>query len=622
MARCAAWGSPNEVWKMDDHFLNAASRSEATFSRWLEQFEAFVTNANSANAATVFSDDSYWKDLLAFTWEHRVFGGREEITRAMGAAAGAVKPRNFRPAEGRPAPKRRGRARREVIEGFFDFDTETGSGSGFVRLVPDADNPDDAKAWVLLTTLQSLRGFEEKIGSNRPTGDEFSRNEVELSWAEGREQSRRFEDRDPEVIVIGAGHAGLVAAARLRQLGVDVLVVEQTPRVGDIWRARYTSLTLHNELMANHLPYMPFPDTWPVWLTKDQLANWLEAYAQFMELNVWTSTTFEGGNYDEATKSWTVTLRRDDGFVRELNCRHIVVSTGISGSVPKRAEIAGLADFRGEVLHSAEFTDGSDYAGRNVLVVGTGNSAHDIAQDMFVKGAANVSMLQRGPTCVISLKPGAAMIYNIYNEDARTEDIDLIAASIPYHLLADIYRGITQKAAKMDSDLLERLNKVGFKTYFGRDDTGFQMMYMRGEGGYYIDVGCSEMIANGSIGVLQTSDSDGFVQGGLKMKDGSTVPLDAVVLATGFENMQENIRQMFGDTVADKVGSVWGFDEHYQMRAMWRRTGQEGLWITGGALLDSRIFSRFMALEIKAELAGLLPEKNALPLASLQLAHA
>ncbi len=223
-------------------------------------------------------------------------------------------------------------------------------------------------------------------------------------------------------------------------------------------------------------------------------------------------------------------------------------------------------------------------------------------------------MLQRGPTCVISLQPGAAMIYAIYEEGRATEDVDMIAASIPFPLLTESYRYITQKAAALDADMLEGLNARGFKTYFGSDGTGFQMKYMRGEGSYYIDVGCSAYIADGSIGVLQTEDTEGLSSTGLIMKDGSTKPCDVLVLATGFKNMQENIRAMFGDAVADKVGTVWGFDENYQMRAMWRRTGQEGLWITGGALLDSRLFSRFMTLEIKADLEGILPERDSLPL--------
>jgi cation diffusion facilitator CzcD-associated flavoprotein CzcO len=588
--------------------------AKEVFANWLDCFAACLERGDAEGASKLFVPGGYWKDLLAFTWEHKLFSGRAEIAHALLMTLDQIKPRNIRHAPARPAPVAARRSRENVIEAYFDFDTEVGVGTAFVRLLLAKERSGEASAWILLTTLQELRGFEEKVGERRPTGDDYAMNATGRSWLDDRERRKSFAGREPQVIVIGAGHAGLVAAARLKQLGVDTLVVERSPRVGDVWRNRYRSLTLHNEVMANHLPYMSFPKSWPVWLSKDQLGLWLEVYAECMELDVWTSTELCGTAYSEAEKLWTVDLRLSDGSVTQKRCRHIVVATGVSGSVMHRADLPGLGDFKGEVLHSSEFQDGSYYKGKNAIVVGTGNSGHDIAQDLFVKGAKTVSMLQRGPTCVISLKPGAAMIYAIYDEERPTEDVDMIAAAIPFPLLEESYRWITHKAAALDAELLEGLKRKGFKTYFGNDGTGFQMMYMRGEGGYYIDVGCAAYIADGSIGVLQTEDSDSFTKNGLRMKDGSVVPCDVVVLATGFKNMQENLRMIFGDAIAGKVGEVWGFDENYQMRGMWRRTGQEGLWITGGAILDSRIFSRFMALEIKAELEGILPAKDALPL--------
>ncbi len=589
--------------------------AEAVFGAWLERLGDCLERGDAEGASRLFATDGYWKDLLAFTWEHKVFCGRAEIAGALAATLGKIAPRNIRPAAMRPVATAARRSRQPVIEGYFDFDTQVGRGTSFVRL---RESEEGLVAWILLTTLQGLHGVEEKVGERRPTGDDYAMNTVGRNWLDDRVEQRAFVDRDPQVIVIGAGHAGLVAAARLRQLGVDTLVVEKSPRVGDVWRDRYRSLTLHNEIAANHLPYMAFPKTWPVWLSKDHLGLWLEVYAECMELDVWTSTTMTGAAYSEADKQWTVDLQLAGGMVMQKRCRHVVVATGVSGSIPHLAELPGLADFKGEVVHSSAFRDGALYRQKNVIVVGTGNSGHDIAQDLLVKGAKSVSMLQRGPTCVISLKPGASMIYAIYEETRPTEDVDLIAAAVPYPLLETTYRWITRKAAGLDKALLDGLNARGFKTYFGSDDTGFQMMYMRGEGGYYIDVGCSACIIDGSIGVLQTEDADGFVADGLKMKDGAVVPCDAVVLATGFKNMQENIRAMFGDEIAERVGRVWGFDEDYQMRAMWRRTGQQGLWITGGALLDSRIFSRFMALEIKADLEGLLPDRDELPLRAVE----
>jgi len=589
----------------------ASIDAEALFYAWLGQFAECVGQSDPAAIAQLFDEEGYWKDLLAMTWQHKIFPGRDDI--AQGFAKTLVKSglSNVRAAPSRPRPLARRRSLKTVVEGFFDFDTAIGTGSAFVRLVPTEHGP---KAWILLTTLQGLKGFEEKVASLRPTNDGNAANPNGHNWLEEWEDRRTYSDRDPEVIIVGAGHAGLMLAARLRQLGVDALVVEKKARVGDLWRERYHSLTLHNGLPGNHFPYMPYPKTWPMWLSKDQLALWLESYAQCMELNVWTSTQLCEASYSEAEKEWTVSLRGADGVVSQRRCKHVVMATGVSGSIPNRPQLPGVANFKGKVLHSSEFRDCSEYVGKNVVVVGTGSSGHDIAQDLVLHGVKSVSLMQRGPTCVNSRSPGASLIYAIYDDHQATEDVDMVVSAIPYQLLADSYRGITQKAAKLDEELLKGLNARGMKTYFGSDGTGFQMMFMRGEGGYYIDVGCSPLIVDGAVGIIQADEVEGFAAEGLKMRDGGVVPCDAVVLATGYLNMQENIRAMFGDDVAEKVGKVWGFDDDYQMRAMWRRTGQDGLWITGGALLDSRIFSRFLSLEIKAALEGILPERDALPL--------
>ncbi len=135
-----------------------------------------------------------------------------------------------------------------------------------------------------------------------------------------------YEDRDPAVLVVGAAQAGLSVAARLGLLGVDTLVVDRDPRIGDSWRQRYHALTLHNETRVNHLPYMPFPKSFPVFIPKDMLANWFELYAEAMELNVWTGTELAGGSWDEAARCWDVTLTRADGSTRRMRPRHIVMA--------------------------------------------------------------------------------------------------------------------------------------------------------------------------------------------------------------------------------------------------------------------------------------------------------
>ena len=189
-----------------------------------------------------------------------------------------------------------------------------------------------------------------------------------------------------------------------------------------------------------------------------------------------------------------------------------------------------------------------------------------------------------------------------------------MTAAIPYPILIDTYQWVTKRTREHDKELLAKLGAAGFRTYDGEDDTGFQLLYLRGAGGYYIDVGCCDLIIANKVGLLQAADADRFVADGLRMNDGSTILADLVVLATGFEGMQEAVRGVVGDEIANRIGPVWGFDRDFVMRNMWRRTAQDGLWLMGGALNEARLYSRFLAVEIRAALEGLLPERSAMPL--------
>jgi cation diffusion facilitator CzcD-associated flavoprotein CzcO len=579
------------------------------FSIWLSRFGGLLEQCSVAELVDMFAEGSYWKDILSFTGGYRTFGTRADIERALNATLAPTKPARVRHALNRTAPRLVRRSAISVIEAYFDFDTAVGSGTGFVRLVHDPADAFNPRVWILLTTLQQLTGWEEHIGNRRPTGLQYSYNFAGDNWADQRRKANETADADAEVLIVGAGQAGLALAARLQQLDVKTLLVEKNSVVGDNWRNRYHSLTLHNEVWANHLPYLPFPETWPAFVPKDKLAGWLEAYAEFMELNVWTSTEFVGADYDLCTMKWSARLRRpgcDDPFM--VQASHLVLASGGTSGVPHVPSLPGLDSFSGPVMHSSAFRGGADYAGKRALVIGAGTSGHDVAQELHGNGA-QVTLMQRSPTCVVSLIPGGTMVYAVYSEGAPADDVDLMTAAIPFPVLQSSYQWLTKKTSELDRDLLKGLRQRGFRLDAGPDNSGFHMLFLRRGGGYYINVGCSDLIAAGEIALIQAEDFERFTQHGIMMADGRSRHFDVAVLATGYCNQQEGIRRTLGDAVADKVGPVWGFDDNYIMRNVWQRTAQEHLWLMGGSLLDCRLYSRFLSLLIKSELAGIaLPE--------------
>jgi putative flavoprotein involved in K+ transport len=569
---------------------------------WLVQFEAALAGGGEAALKGLFHADSHWRDVLALSWKLQTLNGADAILNELPALARRAAPGNFAIDPDRAAPRRVTRAGTSSIEAIFKFETAIGRGHGIVRLITDAADRNRPKAWTLLTALEELKGFEEAQGATRPRGQAYSRDFRGPNWLDQRKAAIGYADRDPVVMVVGGGQAGLSIAARLKQLKIDTLIVDREARIGDNWRKRYHALTLHNQVQVNHLPYMPFPPNWPVYIPKDKLANWFEAYVEAMELNYWTGSEFLGGTYDEASGHWNIELRRD-GVTRKMQPRHIVMATGVSG-IPNVPDIPSLKNFAGQVTHSSRYDDGENFGGKRALVIGTGNSGHDIAQDLHSSGAT-VTLVQRSPTLVTNIEPSAQLAYAAYNE-GTLDDNDLIATSIPLTLGRRSHQMITEQSKKLDQPLLEGLARIGFKLDYGEDNTGWQFKYLTRGGGYYFNVGCSDLVASGAIKLAQFADIDTFVTDGARLKNGETLTADLIVLATGYRPQEELVRKLFGEAVTKRIGPVWGFGDGQELRNMYVRTPQPGVYFIAGSLAQCRINSRYLALQIKAIEEGLL----------------
>lgn len=568
---------------------------------WLGALNAALAEPEAGRLAELFLPDSHWREAVALSWELKTISGRDVLAPELSTALRKFAARDFAIDSDRCPPRLVERAGVKAYEAILKFETSVGRCAGLVLFRQDAP----AAAWTLHTTLDQIRGHEEARLRERREGPPYARSFHAPNWLEQRAARARFDDREPAVLVVGGGHAGLSVAARLGQLDVDTLVVDRMKRPGDNWRLRYRALHLHNTYHSNHLPYMPFPPTWQQYLPKDRIANWLEMYVDCMDINFWTETSFEGAAWNGAAGQWEAKVRRADGSMRTLRPRHIVMGTSVSGA-PKRPRIPTLERFQGKVLHTSEFTNGAQWRGRHVLILGTGTSAHDVAQDLHGHGA-RATLIQRSPTLVVQIEPSAQIYDSVFmGPGPSLDDRDLILTSIPKPLMLATHKLLTKKAEEMDAPLLRGLEKAGFRLSSGVDGTGWPYLFRTRGGGYYFNVGCSDLIVNGEIGVVQYEDIEGFVAAGAKLKGGRTLAADLVVLATGFEGHEHTVLQLFGAEVADRVGQIWGFHPQKQELAnMWTRTPQRGLWFTGGAFSLCRAHSKHLALQIKGEELGL-----------------
>jgi hypothetical protein len=394
-------------------------------------------------------------------------------------------------------------------------------------------------------------------------------------------------------------------------LGVPALMIDKNKAVGDNWRKRYHQLVLHDPVWYDHMPYMPFPDFWPIFTPKDKLADWFEAYVKALELNVWTQSEMVSSSWDEAEKVWAVQIKRirADGQAetRTLNPKHLIIATGHSGKA-YMPSIPGMDAFQGDVLcHSGDFPGAKENGkGKKAVVVGACNSSMDICQDYVEKGY-DVTVVQRSSTYVISSESSLKIILGYFYEENSppVEDSDIAVWGWPSEVVKARQVEGTGVVLERDREMLEGLDKAGFKIDTGPSGGGIFAKYMQRGGGYYIDVGGASLIIDGKVKVKHGQELAQVLPTGLQFADGSVLEADEVVFATGYENMRTTAKTILGDELPDTVGDIWGWNEEGEMRTIWTHTGHPGLWFNGGNLAFCRYFSRLLALQIFAKLRGL-----------------
>ncbi|WFP60191.1 NAD(P)/FAD-dependent oxidoreductase [Mesorhizobium sp. WSM4904] len=575
----------------------------------LDKFGKALEAGDIDTAVNCFQEDCYWRDLVAFTWNLKTMEGRDQIRDMLQATLSNTRPTGWTVAEGEEATEDGG-----ITTAWITFETGAARGFGLVRFKGDL-------IWTLLTTIAELKGHEEKAGFTRPLGAKHGHGKGRKTWREERDDeiAELGHTRQPYVVIVGGGQGGIALGARLKQLGVPAIIVEKNERPGDSWRKRYKSLCLHDPVWYDHLPYIDFPKNWPVFAPKDKIGDWLEMYTKVMELNYWNSTTAKSARYDEKTKEWTVVVERD-GKEIELKPKQLVLATGMSGKAnwPK---YKGQDIFKGEQQHSSTHPGPDKYVGKKVVVIGSNNSAHDICAALWEAGA-DVTMVQRSSTHIV--KSDTLMdigLGALYSEQAvengmTTRKADMIFASLPYRILHEFQIPLYQQMKERDAKFYEDLEKAGFMLDWGDDGSGLFMKYLRRGSGYYIDVGACDLVIDGSIKLKSGPGAavQELTETGVKFVDGTELPADLVIYATGYGSMNGWAADLISQEVADNVGKVWGLGSNTtkdpgpwegEQRNMWKPTQQEALWFHGGNLHQSRHYSQYLSLQLKARQVGM-----------------
>ena len=252
------------------------------------------------------------------------------------------------------------------------------------------------------------------------------------------------------------------------------------------------------------------------------------------------------------------------------------------------------------------------------MVIGSNNSAFDICGALW-EHDADVTMVQRSSTHIV--KSATLMeigLGALYSEEAvaaglTTDKADLVFASLPYRIMHEFQIPLYQQMADRDADFYARLERAGFRHDWGEDGSGLFMKYLRRGSGYYIDVGAADLVADGQVRLVG-GQVDHLTEDAVVLADGTELPADLVVYATGYGPMNGWAAELIGQDVADRVGKVWGLGSgtakdpgpwEGEERNMWKPTRQDNLWFAGGNLHQSRHYSLPLALQLKARFEGI-----------------
>ncbi|KIK51610.1 hypothetical protein GYMLUDRAFT_391868 [Collybiopsis luxurians FD-317 M1] len=582
------------------------------FSSWIAQFAKHLEQKDAQSITSLFLSDGWLRDFLVFQWNLRTLHGHEQILAYLSlnlqnpnittnktsnpvSNFTVASDEHFKPSPGGLPGS---------ISGGFTFSTPIANGKGMVTLMPDPALTDhetrEWKATTVFITLDSLKGHEESgvlrdIYLRKPT------------WTESRETRWKKTSEDPEVLIIGAGQSGLQVAARLQQMRIPTILVEKDERIGDVWRRRYSSLMLHTPKSHHNLLYQPFPANWPEWTPGHKLADWMEQYAISQDLLVWTKTrVVPPPSYNWETGKWTVTVDKQ-GEIVTVYPKHLIVATGFLGA-PYMPTFNGQEEFQGQILHSNKFSSGAEFAGKRCVVIGTGNSGADIALDLSTRGAASVLIVQRSSTCVQPATTVVEQLYHAYPEDVPVEVSDFKSHATPIKRLFEILSQTRHLYWDREKELIEGLRNTGMQVDMGPNNTGVLGLVYSRYAGVWVDIGCGEKIISGQIQVKSGVLIQKFTNNSVVFEDGSSVEADVVILATGYQNMNESLRALLGNEVVNQTPSVptTPLDEEGELSAGYRPTGHPGLWFAPGSFPDSRLCSKYLGIQIQAMKLGYL----------------
>lgn len=541
----------------------------------------------------ILVQDVLWRDWMSLTGQHRTLYGSEDVLETWTKAVSQKRltdievrsKRVLRPCPGSSWVSLNVAYKTQQENGLRGFHTAN------VGLVPDSGS---WKIWMLVTILESFEGHHHPD---------------EPQMAPPAERPLLPSGRDYSVVVVGGGQGGLSLAGRLRALNIPTLVIEKGPAVGNAWTSKYDSVKQHTLREYNNLP---FGRTWnkddPDLLPGKVVANGFAKYAEKYGITVWVNSEIFSTTRDDSAATWTLQVTTRDpssgsSQLRTIKTKHLAIATGAGVGAPSMPSISGVEQFKGTYIHQSSFRNAKHLSGKRAVIIGTGTTGHDIAQDCF-NNDLRVTIVQRGPTAIYPIEWVIETQKYLWNLDMDTGLADRMGGTSPVKVGCEIIKRNMQAAAKQPQyvKLFADLEKHGFRV--DRESGMLDQIWQR-YGGYYIDVGTSKHIANGDIEVKSAVPIAKLTADGILFEDGEEIKADLIVAATGYDqDYRKQVAQIVGDDIASQLPEFWGLTKNGDIRGFMQET-RPGLWMIGGTAPQARWTSRFVAMAIMLDLLGI-----------------
>ncbi|KAI0540379.1 hypothetical protein GGR58DRAFT_461129 [Xylaria digitata] len=580
--------------------------------------EALASDDTKKLASLFYAEQAFWKDIAALTNHLRTFTTPGVI------AAALVQLKAARQVEGTIKLARDPQfvvlsPETMFIDCAISFQTSSPALDciGRMLLFPLKPNADDGpvlwKIWILTTWAERLVQHPE---------------EEKLLLSPGRDLD--LETIETDVFILGGGTAGLMTAARLKALGVESIVAERNPHIGDNWDKRYDSLKIHVPTANCELPYAYYRKELqnPYLLTKYDVAEHTRQYAENFHLNVILSAKVQSTFYHTLEKRYTVALNVDNGSrTKTIICKHFIQATGFGGGAPYLPAIQDKDLYKGVIIHSTRYQNAQLLAKdgvKSVAVIGSANTAFDIIEDCHIAGL-KTTMVARSPTYILPydyiIDPHNLGAYNVLPLDTA----DRLLNTLPEALSGPLAQSLLAYFASQEPDRYLALSQAGFPVLDCSDPSvNIQHNLIERGGGHYLDVGGTKLISEGKVAVRGNVEPISYTNNGLRLSDGSELVADAVIWGTGFADPDNRATapQVLGGAVSQEINkdiltpveigarldACWGVDAEGEVRGMAKRhLRMENYWIIGGTFQHQRWWSRHLAQQIKLALEGSLP---------------